>query len=177
MIYFMRQVIKGVNTHMSNEELIRQVLESQQEMAKNQQEMAKNQQEMAKSIQELAKSQEKIFGELDELKQGQAETNQRLDKLESRFDELESETNQRFDKLESRFDKLETETTRIRHSVAKIEIEHGQYLRGLGDGYALLFNKLEPLPAAVETLQDDVSVIKAVLTSHSKDINLLKAAN
>jgi len=148
---------------MNDEELIRQILESQQEMARNLQEIDKNQQEMAKSLQEMDKTQEKIFSELNELKQGQAETNQRLDKFET-------ETNRRFDKLE-------TETTRISQSVATIEVEHGQYLRALGEGYALVFDKLEPLPNAVQDLQDDVSVIKAVVTSHSKDINILKAAN
>jgi len=63
-----------------------------------------------------------------------------------------------------------------RERVILMENEQGRYLRALGDGYTLMYDKLEPLPSAVETLQEDVSVIKAVVTSHSADINTLKLA-
>ena len=73
--------------------------------------------------------------------------------------------------------KLEAEVARIRESVAVIEIDHGRSLRALHDGYNLLYDKLEPIPAAVETLQEDVAVIKLVVSSHSHSIQTLKAAN
>ena len=82
--------------------------------------------------------------------QGQAENNQRLDNLES-------------------------EVTRIKESVILIENDHGKKLGALLDGYGMLADKVEPLPGAVDALQEDVSVIKAVVTSHSMDINVLKA--
>jgi len=68
------------------------------------------------------------------------------------------------------------ETARIRESVAVIEVEHGKHLRGLGDGFALLDAKLEPLPEAIEKLQADVSLVKAATSVHGKEIRELKLA-
>jgi len=75
--------------------------------------------------------------------------------------------------------RLEEETARIRQSVVRIEHEHGKKIDVLLDGYAALSEKLEPLPGAfeaVETLLSDMSMVKAVVTSHSKDINAMKNA-
>jgi len=103
-----------------------------------------------------------VLDKLTALEQGQTETNKQIASLKE-------ETNEQIASLTA-------ETTRIRQSVAVIEIEHGKSLGALHDGYKLVYDKLKPLPEAVEILQDDVSVIKAVVTSHSKDINTLKVA-
>ena len=113
-----------------------------------------------------------IQGDISDLKQGQAkletgqaETNQRLDKLE-----------QGQSKLEQGQYKLEAETARIRQSVANIEVEHGRKLGLLIDGHTLITDKLDPLPEAVETLQEDVSVIKLAVMDHSNAIKAVKSA-
>ena len=111
-------------------------------------------------LQQILNEVKGIKSDVSELKHSQTETNQRLDKLE------QGQT-----KLEQGQSKLESEVTRIRESVVLIENDHGRKLGALLDGYAMLANKLEPLPDAVETLQEDVSVIKAVVANHSKVIN------
>ena len=129
---------------------------------------------------------EQMQGDISDLKQGQAETNQRLDKLETKVGKLEqgqakleqgqAKLEQGQAKLEQGQAKLEKETTRIRQSVAQIEVSYGEKLGLLMDGQNLIYDKLEPIPAAVEILQEDVAVIKSVIIGHSKDINLLKTA-
>ena len=98
------------------------------------------------------------------LEQGQTETNQRLGNLETDVAGLKAD-----------IAGLKTEVTRIKESVVLIENDHGKKLGALLDGYSMLTDKVEPLPGAVDALQEDVAVIKAVVTSHSMDINVLKA--
>ena len=79
-------------------------------------------------------------------------------------------------KLEQGQVKLEQEVTETKSHVILIENDHGRHLNALHDGFKLMYDKLDPLPAAVENLQDDVSLIKAVVTSHSDDIITMKSA-
>jgi len=66
--------------------------------------------------------------------------------------------------------------SRLSHSVAAIEQNHGRSLGALHDGYSLLYDKLAPLPDAVRKLQDDMSIVKNVVASHSRDIKVLRKA-
>ena len=113
---------------------------------------------------------EQMQTDISGLKEGQAETNQRLTKLEQGQAMLE----QGQAMLEQGQSRLETEVAEIKERVILIENDHGKRLGAIYDGYMLLHDKLEPLPAAVEALQDDMSVVKAVVISHSKDINKFK---
>ena len=143
---------------------------------------------------------QQILNKLTAIEQGQAITNQRLGNLEqgqakleqgqAKLEQEQAKTNQRLGnleqgqtkleqgqtKLEQGQTKLETEIIRIRESVAIIENDHGKKLGALFDAYSILSDKLEPLPGAIETLQEDVAIIKTVVTSHSKDISALKSA-
>ena len=107
---------------------------------------------------------QQILNKLTNLEQGQA----RLDTEITRI-------SQSIATIEIDHGKLDTEITRISQSIATIETDHDKKLGLLLDAHALMLDKLEPMPIAVEALQDDVSVIKAVVTSHSKDITILKA--
>ena len=69
-------------------------------------------------------------GDISDLKQGQAR--------------LETDVAQ----IKDRVSVVETDVTRLKESVVIIENEHGQYMRALGDGQALILDKLEPLPAS-----------------------------
>ena len=137
-------------------------------------------------ISELKEGQARLEQEQADLKQGQANLEQgqanlkqgqaNLEQGQANLEQGQANLEQGQADLKQGQVALVAEVTRIRQSVAVIEIEHGQYLRALGDGFALMLDKLEPLPDAVEALQEDVSVIKGVVTSHSRDINALKMA-
>ena len=79
--------------------------------------------------------------------------------------------------LDNKVTGLELEISRIRQSVATIEVEHGRALGALLDGYSLHHDKLKPLaplPDAVRALQDSVYIIEQVVTGQSKDIKNIK---
>jgi len=72
--------------------------------------------------------------------------------------------------------KLVTDVAETKQRIILMENDNNRNFGALHDGHKLVYDKLEPIPVAVETLQEDVSVVKAVVTNHSKDINVLKAA-
>ena len=93
-----------------------------------------------------------------------------------------TETSQRLDKLEEGQARLEADLAETKATVNEtkervilMESNNKRQFGVLHDGYRLLFDKLEPIPDAVEKLQEDVEVIKAVVTSHSEEIRIVKS--
>jgi len=127
-----------------------------------------------------------VLNELKSLKEGQenlievqenlVEGQKTLEKNFSILEQGQKALEENFSNLEQGQKNLESEVARIRESVANIEMNHGKHLGMLSDGYALMLDKLEPIPDAVEALQEDVAVIKAVITKNSTDIKTLKVA-
>ena len=106
---------------------------------------------------------QQILNKLTSLEQGQA-----------KLEQGQAETNQRLTKLESDVDGIKTDVAEVKERVILMENENKRRFGALFDGHKLVYDKLEPIPASVEKLQNDVSVIKAVTISHSKEINTIK---
>ncbi|MCL2603270.1 MAG: hypothetical protein FWD90_02190 [Defluviitaleaceae bacterium] len=70
--------------------------------------------------------------------------------------------------VNTRFDKMETEFTTLRHIVAKIEIEHGQKLSALFDGYAM------QREITVE-MRDNIKLLLATQDEHDTRIKIINA--
>ena len=83
---------------------------------------------------------------------------------------IENEHGQHLAKLEQGQSALEADLTRVRETVIKIENEHHQRIGFLADGHTKILERLDPLQTIAEALQEDVSVIKAVVSSHSRVI-------
>jgi|GEM_PF-3509672 len=126
------------------------------------------------------------------LEANQVETNRRLDSIEERQDRFEERQDRfeerqisfeeqqiNFEKRQANFEErqasFEEIITDIRHRIILMENEFGKKIGLLLDGHVLMAEKLDPLPEAVEKLQEDVSIIKKVLVKHSGDINELKS--
>ncbi len=73
----------------------------------------------------------------------------------------QQETNKRLDKLEQ--------------NVARIEVNHGQKLDALFDGYKMLSEKIDQLSLA-EAQEDDMAVMKAAIKHLSSKIAELEKA-
>ena len=91
-------------------------------------------------------------------------TNQRLDQMDGRLDQVD----QRLNQMSGRLDQVEDDIQHIRQAVARMELEHGKMLRALFDGdYAnrekivdFILPKLEQHDAKIETLELDVLHLK-----------------
>ncbi|MCL2463018.1 MAG: hypothetical protein FWF44_10160 [Defluviitaleaceae bacterium] len=86
---------------------------------------------------------------VNSLAKGQADLAEGQARLEARFDNLEA----KFENLEAKVDNLEEGQSRLHESVSVIELEHGQKLGALFDGYQLLYD------VATE-IRSDVAVLK-----------------
>lgn len=67
----------------------------------------------------------------------------------------------------------------VRHTVAVIEVEHGQKIGALFDGYSRVSDDIKQILPVVELAEKtatDVSIIKTAVTSHAKIVNALKSA-
>ena len=73
----------------------------------------------------------------------------------------QQETNKRLDKLEQ--------------NVARIEVNHGQKLDALFDGYKMMSEKIDQL-SLVEAQEDDMAVMKAAIKHLSSKIAELEKA-
>ena len=127
---------------------------------------------MAKVEEEFAvisKMLETLVQGQEELRQGQIETNQRLDKLESDVSDLRTDVND----LKSEVSHLKTDLSETK---ILIENETNRNIRVIADGHVIIVDKLGCMHSTVDKLVEDVSVIKSVVSSHSKDINTLKVA-
>ena len=110
--------------------------------------------------------------EIAEVKQEVAEVKQEVAEVKQEVAEIKQEVAE----VKQEVERVKHTLEETRETVILMENEHGRKLGALGDGYNKVYEKLEPLPEAVEQLQEDVSVIKLVITKNSKDINLLKTA-
>ena len=84
---------------------------------------------------------------------------------------------QRMDRLEQRQDRLEADIADIKERIILMENDHGRALGALLDGHKFTVDKLDYIHPATTRLEEDVTLIKTVVITHSKDINILKAAN
>ena len=118
----------------------------------------------------------------------------RIDSMEkstnARFDAMEKSTNARFDAMDSRFDaidirmdsmdtRMDSMETSILKTQMTIEGEISNKLNALADGFAGLAErnpKIDRMGSDIVDIKGDVSVIKAVVTSHSEEINDLRIA-
>ena len=127
-----------------------------------------------------------VLDKLTNLEQGQAnletqvtrisQSQAKLEQGQANLEQSQAKLEQSQAKLEQSQANLETQVTRISQNVSKIEVEHRQFLEALHDGQNLITAKLEPIPAAIESLQNDVSLIKSVVSAHDDDIKVLKVA-
>ena len=102
-----------------------------------------------------------------------------LEKQGALLEQIQSEqklTNQRLEKLEQGQVILETEVTRIRQSVATIEVEHGKSLGALHDGYSLVYEGMKYITPIVEKTAEKVSVIEAAVSINTDRIKALEPA-
>ena len=109
---------------------------------------------------------------LDTLVKGQEETNQRLDKLETDVSVLKTDVSS----LKTDVSVLKTDLAETKELVILMEHDNKQQFGILHDGYKLVYDKLEPIPPIIENLQEDIFVIKSVITAHSQDISTLMVA-
>jgi len=125
-------------------------------------------------------NEEKILSMLEQLQQGQTQTNTRLDKMDSRLDKVDSRLDKmdarldsmdsRFDKMDARLDKMQEDITDIHERVVKVEVtqEH-DVLKGiqlLNEGHVTLDRKLSALDVRtkdVDDIRDNVEVLKHVV--------------
>ncbi|MDR1705310.1 MAG: hypothetical protein LBS19_11585, partial [Clostridiales bacterium] len=86
-------------------------------------------------------NEEKILEILIQMQAEQVKTNQRLDGLEqgqSKLEQGQAETNRRLESLEAGQAETNCRLESLEHGQAKIEVEHGDKLGALLDGYKLL---------------------------------------
>jgi len=115
--------------------------------------------------------------------------NNRFDKLEDKVENVTEEVanlNQKFTNLNQKFTNLNQEVTNlkqelavIKRSVILIENDHGKKIGALFDGYQLLSEKIDrmmPLVEKIPQMQDDISIIKSVVTRHAGIFNAMRAA-
>jgi len=103
----------------------------------------------------------------------------RVDKLDSRIDKLDA----RVDKLDSRIDKLDARVDKLDAKIDDTESRVLAYIEAdilprfdlLAEGHQLLRETLAPKDR-VEALEDEVSFMKQVIKSMSRDIEALKKA-
>jgi len=116
---------------------------------------------------------------LDTLVKGQEETNQRLDKLETDVSVLKTDVSSLktdVSSLKTDVSVLKTDLAETKELVILMEHDNKQQFGILHDGYKLVYDKLEPIPPIIENLQEDIFVIKSVITAHSQDISTLMVA-
>ncbi|MCL2386883.1 MAG: hypothetical protein FWC89_04945 [Defluviitaleaceae bacterium] len=99
-----------------------------------------------------------------------AEVKIRLAKVETEVTELKD----RVEDLDESVTELKDRVEDLSETVAVIEVEHGQKLGALFDGYKLVSEGLQRLPEFGETIEK-VSMIENVVTEHSKTVNVMKA--
>lgn len=82
---------------------------------------------------------------------------------------------QKVDGLEHKVDGLEREVRDVKQNVARIEVDHGQKLDALFDGYKMLSEKIDRL-SLVEAQEDDMAIMKAAIKHLSAEITEIKKA-
>ena len=108
--------------------------------------------------------------------------NNRFDKLEDKVENVTEEVanlNQKFTNLNQEVTNLKQELAVIKRSVILIENDHGKKIGALFDGYQLLSEKIDrmmPLVEKIPQMQDDISIIKSVVTRHAGIFNAMRAA-
>jgi len=84
--------------------------------------------------------------------------------------------NAMLDKHSAMFETLIKDVVETKERIVLMEHNDKRQFGALHDGYKLVYDKLKPIPPVVESLKEDVSIIKDVVTSHSQEINVLRVA-
>ena len=139
--------------------------------------------EVRSDIAELKNGQARLEQVCTKLEQGYTNLEQMYTKLEQGYANLE----QMYTKLEQGQAKLEQGQARqeealdlLHQNVARIEFDHGKMLGALCDGQSLhseYFSQLRPLIPVIKQTAEDVSIIKPVITAHSKIFNAINEAS
>lgn len=79
------------------------------------------------------------------------------------------------EQIVTKVDGLEREVRDVKQNVARIEVNHGQKLDALFDGYKMLSEKIDQL-SLVEAQEDDMAVMKAAIKHLSSKIAELEKA-
>ena len=147
---------------------------------------------------------QQILSELKDLKQGQVKLEQGQTKLVTDMEELKQDmsdvkidvTGLKLDVTELKQDmaevkqdvaKLKLDVTGLKQDMAevkqdisnikvKLENETNKHIQIIAEGHIDIIRRLDYIQPIVENLEDDVAVIKSVVTGHSKEITLLKSA-
>jgi predicted nuclease with TOPRIM domain len=91
-------------------------------------------------------------------------------RLEGRFDTLEG----RFDTLEGRVTKLEEDVAFIRDTALRMEVDHGDQLKALFDGYSLVNARLDRHEVILRRMERGIEALQHKVELHDQ---LLKAMN
>lgn len=104
-----------------------------------------------------------ILDELKELKQGQQQTTQRLDKMDARLD-----------KMDSRLDNLKNNVSLIKADVVEIKADVVEIKNQLNALEAKNANNHLEIRSILDTVSRNISVLEAVSGKNMTDIALLK---
>jgi len=126
---------------------------------------------------------QQILSELKDLKEGQNKLEQGYVKLEQGQAKLVSDMAEvKQDVAELKIDvvELKIDMAEVKQDVSNIKIklenETNKHVRLIAEGHVDIIRRLDYIQPIVENLEDDVAVIKSVVTDQSKEINVLKNA-
>ena len=130
-----------------------------------------NEEKMLELLLQLVEGQKQLAAEQKLTNQRLDQMDGRLDQMDQRFDQMDGrldQVDQRLNQMSGRLDQVEDDIQHIRQAVARMELEHGKMLRALFDGdYAnrekivdFILPKLEQHDAKIETLELDVLHLK-----------------
>ena len=132
---------------------------------------------------------QQILSELKDLKQGQVKLEQGQTKLVIDMEELKQDmsdvkvdvaglkqdmSNVKVDVAGLKQDIIEVKQD-VTNIKVKLENETNKHIQIIAEGHIDIIRRLDYIQPIVETLEDDVAVIKSVVTGHSKEINILKS--
>lgn len=109
-----------------------------------------------------------LTADMADMKGHMAKLDGRMDKLDSRMDKLDS----RMDKLDSRMDKLEERQTKAEVVLENVIVPR---LDALAEGQKNLLETLAP-KSRVETLEEEISILRMAVRTLASDVNELKQA-
>jgi len=118
---------------------------------------------------------QQILSELKDLKQGQVKLEQGQTKLVIDMEELKQDMSDvKVDVAGLKQDIIEVKQD-VTNIKVKLENETNKHIQIIAEGHIDIIRRLDYIQPIVETLEDDVAVIKSVVTGHSKEINILKS--
>ena len=91
------------------------------------------------------------------------------DKMFELMEKMYSDLTKKMDTINSEMKEVKTEIRQVKNQVTKIEVEHGQKLEALFDGYKQMDSKLDRIETQAEILTEKVD-------NHDVEIKVLQQA-